>query len=104
MDVLPVGERCSCREVGDIHHDLETVEALGLGGLDLGRESLDKVLVDDTIRLKLAYSEDSRGATYGSKESKNVLDEVSLVVVELVVPIVKIRGEIDLFGGPETVD
>ena len=54
MDVLPVGERCSCRKVGDIHHDLETVEALGLGGLDLGRESLNKVLVDDTIRLKLA--------------------------------------------------
>jgi hypothetical protein len=39
-----------------LHHDLETVEALGLGGLDLGRESLDKVLVDNTIRLILARS------------------------------------------------
>jgi hypothetical protein len=27
-------------------------------------------------------------ATYGSKESEDVLDEVSLVVIELVVPIV----------------
>ena len=33
------------------HHDLETVEALGLGGLDLGGESLNKVLVDDTVGL-----------------------------------------------------
>jgi hypothetical protein len=35
----------------DIHHDLEAVEALGLGSLNLGRESLDQVLVDDAVRL-----------------------------------------------------
>jgi hypothetical protein len=40
--------------VSGSHHDLETVEALGLGGLDLGRESLDKVLVDDTVRLRVS--------------------------------------------------
>lgn len=33
------------------HHDLETVERLGLSNLDLGRESFDKVFVDDTVRL-----------------------------------------------------
>lgn len=33
------------------HHDLETVEALCLGGLDFGGESLDKVFVDNTVRL-----------------------------------------------------
>jgi hypothetical protein len=36
----------------DSHHDLETVEAFGLGRLDFGRESLDEVLVDNTVRLK----------------------------------------------------
>jgi len=33
------------------HHDLETVEAFGLGALHLGRETLDKVLIHDTVGL-----------------------------------------------------
>jgi len=84
-------------EEDSLHHDLETVEALCLGGLDLGRESLDKVLVDDTIRLISAGSGWCETATYSSEESKDVLDKVSLIVVELVVPVVKIGCEIDLF-------
>ncbi|KAH3660013.1 hypothetical protein OGAPHI_007218 [Ogataea philodendri] len=32
-----------------LHHDLESVETLGLWDLDLGREVLNKVLVNDTI-------------------------------------------------------
>lgn len=33
-----------------LHHDLESVEASCLGDLHLSAETLDKVLVDDTIR------------------------------------------------------
>ena len=69
------------------HHDLETVEALGLGSLDFGRKSLDEVLVDDTVRLGSVLKHSNGGTTYCSEESKNVLDEVSLVVVQLVLPI-----------------
>ena len=46
------------------HHDLETVEASSLGGLNLLRESLDEVLVDDTVG--------------SSEESEDVGDEVLL--------------------------
>lgn len=46
----------------------------------------------------------SQVATYGCEESEDVLDEVSLIVVELVVPIVEIGCEIDLLGCPETVN
>lgn len=42
------------------HHDLETVEALGLGALDLGRESLDKVLVDDAVGLRGSAQDEGR--------------------------------------------
>jgi hypothetical protein len=37
--------------VNVLHHDLETVEELCFGALNFGRESLDEVLVDDTVRL-----------------------------------------------------
>jgi hypothetical protein len=40
--------------------------------------------------------------TYSSKEGKNVFDKVSLIVVELVVPVVKIGGKVDLLGCPES--
>ena len=80
---------------------METVKALGLGGLDLGRESLDQVLVDNTIRLDISRGPRHHTSTYSSKESKDVLDEVSLVVIELVVPIVEIGGKVDFLGCPE---
>lgn len=52
------------------------IEAASLGDLDFVAESLEQVLVDDTIR--------------GSKESQNMGDEVSLIVIESVVPVMKI--------------
>jgi hypothetical protein len=103
MDVLPVGQQRTDGSLWeDLHHDLETVEALGFGGLDLRRESLDKVLVDDTVRLDISLATAGEAeATYSSKESEDVLDEVSFVVIELVVPIVEIGGKVDFLGCPE---
>lgn len=71
----------------DAHHDLETVEAPRFSGLNLVGEPLDEVLVDDTVR--------------GSEEGQNVGNEVAFVVVELVVPVVLVLGQIHLFGSPE---
>lgn len=70
-----------------LHHDLEPVEASRLGDLHLSAEALDEVLVDDTVR--------------SGEESENVGDEEALVVIEALVPVVKILGEIDLLSGPE---
>jgi hypothetical protein len=70
-----------------LHHDLEAVEAASLGDLDLAGEALDKVLVDDAIG--------------GGEEGEDVGDEEALVVVEALVPVVKVLGEIDLLSGPE---
>lgn len=70
-----------------LHHDLEAVEAAGLRDLDLSRETLKEVLVDDTIR--------------GGEESKDVGDKVALIVVQAVVPVVEILGQVNLLGGPE---
>lgn len=54
FSLLSLSARCSNqgKEV-ESHHDLETVERLGLSNLDLGRESLNKVFVDDTVRLRV---------------------------------------------------
>jgi hypothetical protein len=60
--------------VNVLHHDLETVEASSFWNLDLSTESLKKVLVHDTIR--------------GGEECKDVGNEVSLIVVESVIPVV----------------
>ncbi len=78
------------------HHDLETVEAFGLSALHFSGKSLDKVLVDDTVGLKQgtsAMSDERHGAdeTYSSEEGKDMFDEVSLVVVELVLPVMQIH-------------
>lgn len=70
-----------------LHHDLEAVEASSLGDLDLAAEALDQVLVDNAIR--------------GGKEGQDVRDEVLLVIVQAVVPVVQILGQINLLGGPE---
>ena len=69
------------------HHDLETIEAASFWDLDFAREALDQVLVDDTIRC--------------GEESKDVRDEITLIIVEAVVPVVDILRKVDLFGGPE---
>lgn len=82
-----VDEEGVCLRVDIFHHDLETVEASSLWHLNFVAEALEEVLVDNTVR---------RG-----EEGKDVGDEVSLVVVESVVPVVKILGEVDLLCGPE---
>jgi len=55
--------------------------------LNLTTKSFDEILVHDTIG--------------SSKEREDMRDEVAFVIVELVVPIVKIFGEIYFFGCPE---
>ena len=82
-----VDEERVCLGVDVLHHDLEAVEASCLRDLDLAREALDKVFVDNAIG--------------GSEESEHVGDEEALVVVETLVPVVNVLGEIDLFCGPE---
>jgi hypothetical protein len=82
-----VDEQRVCLRVDVLHHDLETVEASCLGYLHLAGESLYKVLVDDTIR--------------GGEEGEDVGDEEALVIVETLVPVVEILGQINLFGSPE---
>jgi hypothetical protein len=82
-----VDEQGVCLGVDILHHDLEAVEASCLWYLHLAGESLDKVLVDNAIG--------------GSEEGKDVGDEETLIVVEALVPVVEILGQINLFGGPE---
>lgn len=89
LGLLDVGvdEKGVCLGVDVLHHDLETVEATSLRDLDLATETLDEVLVDDAVR---------RG-----EESQDMGDEVALVIVEAVVPVVQVLGQIDLLSSPE---
>lgn len=70
-----------------LHHDLETIEAASLRGLDLVGEAFDEVFVNDTIG--------------GGEEGEDVGDEVTFVVIQAVVPVVEVLGEIHLLSGPE---
>ena len=76
-----------CFGMDILHHNLETIEASCFSSLDFIGESLDKVLVDNSIR--------------SGKKGKNVGDEVMFIVIELVCPVVKIFRKIHLFGCPE---
>ena len=58
------------------HHDLEAVEATGLGGLDFVGETLNEVFVDNAVGC--------------SEESENMGDKVLLVGIQPVVPVVKV--------------
>ena len=58
------------------HHDLEAVEATCFGSLDLIGETFNEVLVDNAVRC--------------GEESENVGDEVLLVGIQPVVPVVEI--------------
>ena len=69
-----------------LHGHLEPIEAPGLWDLNLGHEPLSEVLKNDSVG--------------SSEESKHVLDEVLLILVELA-PVFQILTQIDLFGGPE---
>lgn len=70
-----------------LDHDLETIEATSLGNLDLSTETLQQVLIDNAVG--------------GSEEGKNAGDEVALIVVQTLVPVMQILREINFFGGPE---
>ena len=82
-----IDEEGICLRVDVFHHDLETVEAACFWDLDFTAETLDKVLVDDAIRC--------------GEEGENVRDEVALIIVEAVVPVVKVFGKVDFLGSPE---
>lgn len=73
--------------VNVLHHDLEAVEAARLGDLDFARETLNQVLIDDAVG--------------SGEEGENVRDEVLLIIVDLVVPVVEILGQINLLSSPE---
>ena len=88
LSVLDVGvdEEGVGLGVNVLHGDLESVEAAGLGTLDLGGEVGGQVLVHDAVG--------------GGEEGEDVADEVTLVGVE-VLPILEVIGEVNLLGGPE---
>ena len=69
------------------HHNLEPVKAPGFGDLNFATEALDEVLIDDAVR--------------GSKESEDVGDEMTFVVIELVFPVVEVLREVHLLCSPE---
>ena len=75
LDVC-VNEKRVCLRVDVFHHDLKAVEATCLGGLDFVGETLNEVLVDDAVGC--------------GEESENVGDEVLLVGIQPVVPVVNI--------------
>ena len=66
---------------------LKSVEAARLGDLNLRGKALAEVLVDDPVRSR--------------KEGENVLQEIPLVVVELLVPLLHVLAQINLLRGPE---
>ena len=69
--------------------DLEAVEAPGLGPLHLGREVLREVLVDDAVR--------------GGEEGQDRRDEVALLVVQLLLPVLRALGARRRRGSPGVV-
>jgi len=82
-----VDEKRVCLGVDVLHHNLEAVEASCLWYLNLAREALDKVLVDNAVG--------------GGEEGEDVGDEEALVVVQALVPVVEVLGKINLLGSPE---
>lgn len=73
--------------VNVLNHDLETIEAAGLGNLHFSTESLQQVLVDNAIG--------------SGKESQDTRDEEAFIISQAVVPVVKVLREIDFLSGPE---
>jgi hypothetical protein len=86
LDVGVDEERVGLR-VDILHHNLESIEASGFWDLHFATEALDQVLVDNSVR--------------GRKKREDVGDEVTLVIVHSVVPVVDILGEINFLGSPK---
>ena len=70
-----------------LHHDLKAVEASRFGDLHFSGKPLDKVLINDAVR--------------GGEEGQHMRDEVALIVVQPVIPVVQVFGQVDFLGGPE---
>ena len=70
-----------------LHHHLKSVETSGLWDLYITHKSLSQILKNNTIR--------------SSEEGKNILNEVSLVVVESL-PVFNVLSQIDFFCCPKT--
>jgi len=66
--------------------DLETVESTRFRDLNFFHESSGEIFEDDTVG--------------GGEEGEDMGNEVAFAVGE-VVPVLKIGGKIDFFGGPE---
>lgn len=70
-----------------LHHDLEAVEASCFWDLDFAAESLDQVFVDNAVG--------------GGEEGEHVGDEIFLVIVQPIIPVMQVFGKVNLFGGPK---
>ena len=70
-----------------LDRDLEPVEGARLGDLHVGHEPGGEILENDPVG--------------GGEEGEDVFDEVALSVVEIVLPVACVLGEVDFFGGPE---
>lgn len=71
----------------DLHHNLETIKASGLGDLDLATESLYEVLVHESVR----RGEECQYRGY----------EDAFIVVHTAVPVPGIGAHVNFVGGPE---
>ncbi len=68
---------------------MEAIEAASLRSLNFITETLDEVLVDDTIGR--------------SEEGENVANEVALVVVQFVLPVMNVPGLGETISSPSFV-
>ena len=84
---IGVNEKGVRLRVNILHHNLEPIEAASFRYLDFSAEAFHQVFVHNAIR--------------GGEEGKHMGDEVTLIVIQSMVPIVQILGQIDLLGGPE---
>merc|ERR1719509_668076 len=67
--------------------NLESIEAAGLGDLNLTHEMFYQVFIDNSVRC--------------GEESENMFDEVPFIVSEFV-PISEVPGQVNFFSSPET--
>lgn len=86
LDVCIDEKRIRLR-VDVLHHDLESIETPSFGDLDLSAKSLDEILIDNAIRC--------------GEEGEDVGNKPLLVVIESVVPIMEVLGQVNLLGSPE---
>lgn len=80
-------EAATCGKDNVLHHNLEAIEAARLSSLYFIAEALNQVFVHNSIRR--------------SEEGKYMANEVTFIIVELVLPVVVVLGEIHLFRSPE---